>query len=181
MLNAKYLFLTLSFALCFLTINAEAGCNGSCSVSNGDDWTITEDTHMWDEEINFKDLTVDIGATLKLENVQTNITGHVDISGNTEWIDSEIIFLGETTGSNITVNKKLEIISSNVSFNYTNYAAGNVRGFYLAENSKLIIKDSDNNPSTPGDRSIIKTLNNTWISWYINNNRDFENTINIER
>ena len=74
MLNAKYLFLTLSFALCFLTINAEAGCNGSCSVIEGEDWLVTDDTHMFDETLEIRHLTVNPNVNLKLENVNLNIS-----------------------------------------------------------------------------------------------------------
>ena len=66
MFNAKYLFLTCLFALCFTAINAEAGCNGSCTVIEGEDWEVNTITHMWDETVVINDLNVNVGSSLKL-------------------------------------------------------------------------------------------------------------------
>ena len=47
---------------------------------------ITQDTHVWDDEVNVKDIFVTIGKTLKLENVSLNSIGSIQIHGETEWL-----------------------------------------------------------------------------------------------
>ena len=59
--------------------DSEAGCNGSCEIVNGEDWTVSLDTHMWDEEITIDNLDVNIGASLKLENVNISIYNYIQI------------------------------------------------------------------------------------------------------
>ena len=50
------------------TGNASAGSNGN-APQDGQDWIITQDTHVWDETVSVKDIVVNFGKTLKLENV----------------------------------------------------------------------------------------------------------------
>ena len=174
MLNAKYLFLTLLFALCFSTINAEAGCNGSCAITDGDDWEVSTNTHMWDETIEIDNLNVNFGATLKLENVTIQINRHVTLLGETEWLKSNITLVRELITDNVTVHNELEIVSSKVNIffdgNTTDaYGALHTEGIYLVSGSKLIVSDLDGNSSTKTDASIIKPIGrneNTYPSWY---------------
>ena len=82
------------FLISFLVVfseDTEAGCNGSCETVNGEDWTVSLDTHMWDEEITVDNLNVNIGASLKLENVNISIKGQVNIYAKTEWISSNAV------------------------------------------------------------------------------------------
>ena len=64
----------------FLLSNASAGSNGD-APQEGQDWIITQDTHVWDDEVNVKDIIVTIGKTLKLENVSLNSIGSIQIHG----------------------------------------------------------------------------------------------------
>ena len=166
----EYIFLLSVFALFFISTEVEGGCNGSCSVSNGDDWTITQDTHMWDETIEIKDLIVNSQADLKLENVEITITGHVSLYGDTMWLNSDVIHLRTEKEQNITVEKDLEIIGTNVRINTTGeeYVGGqSVSGFFLTGQAKLIVRDGDNNPETTGDASIIEPHNWNASLWWM--------------
>ena len=147
----KYLFLVCITALFFIITEAEGGCNGSCSVTDGDDWEITQDTHMWDETIEIDDLIVNSQFELKLENVDIIITGHANLYGDTVWLNSDVKHLKTKKEQNITVEKKLEIISSHVRINTTGeeYVLGpSVSGFFLTGQANLLVSDGDNNPET---------------------------------
>ena len=69
--------------------NASAGSNGD-APQEGQDWIITQDTHVWDDDVNVKDIFVSIGKTLKLENVSLNLLGSIEMLGETEWLNSSI-------------------------------------------------------------------------------------------
>ena len=43
----------------FLLANASAGSNGD-APQEGQDWIITQDTHVWDSEVNVKDIVVNV-------------------------------------------------------------------------------------------------------------------------
>ena len=77
----KRVFALISFILAIFVIgNASAGSNGN-APQNGQDWIITQDTHVWDSEVNVKDIVVTIGKTLKLENVSLLSEGQIDLYG----------------------------------------------------------------------------------------------------
>ena len=73
----------------FLLSNVSAGSNGD-APQEGQDWIITQDTHVWDDNIEVKDIFLSTGKTLKLENVSLSIYGEVDLHGETTWINSTI-------------------------------------------------------------------------------------------
>ena len=158
MLIRNCVVLACLLTLCFTAINAEAGCNGSCSVIEGEDWLVTDDTHMFDETLEIRHLTVNPNVNLKLENVNLNISGHVVLNGDSEWINSNINHHREDIEHNISIYSKLEIISSTLSMNgtgsYFSYPA-----MYLGTGSEFIVKDSDNDPNTKEDSSTIQSLN----------------------
>ena len=163
MFRKIYFLGALIFVSIYFLNNVEAGCNGSCEIVEGQDWTVNLDTHMWDEDIVVDDLNVNVGASLRLENVNISVKGKVNIHANTEWIASNISLLREDASSNVTVYDRLEIISSEVTvyinFNDTgNSDAANAKGFYIEYNGELLIKDLDNNNETMDDASIIKPL-----------------------
>ena len=95
MFRTIYTLGAIIFVSIYFLDNVEAGCNGSCEVVEGQDWTVNLDTHMWDENIVVDDLNVNIGASLKLENVNISIKGHVNIFANTEWLSSNVTLLRE--------------------------------------------------------------------------------------
>ena len=64
----------------FLLGNVNAGSNGD-APQEGQDWIVTQDTHVWDAEINVKDIVLTFGKTLKLENVTLTSEGYIDIHG----------------------------------------------------------------------------------------------------
>ncbi len=54
----KYILASFAFILViFLLNNASAGSNGD-APQEGQDWIITQDTHVWDAEVNVKDIAV---------------------------------------------------------------------------------------------------------------------------
>ena len=166
----KYFFLVCITALFFIITEVEGGCNGSCSVTDGDDWEITQDTHMWDETIEIGDLTVNSQFELKLENVDIIITGHANLYGDTVWLNSDIKHLKTKKEQNITVEKKLEIISSHVRINTTGeeYVLGpSVSGFFLTGQANLLVRDGDNNPETMEDASVIEPYNWNFSQWWM--------------
>ena len=115
----KIFFLwAIIFVSIYFSSNAEAGCNGSCEVVNDEDWVVTLDTHMWNEVLDIKNLEVLSGASLKLENVSIEINNHVTISGNTEWIESNISLIQSDRSDNVSVYSNLIISGSKVNIYY---------------------------------------------------------------
>ena len=55
-----------------------AGCNGSCETVDGQDWIVNL-IRIWGRRYSHDDLNVNIGASLKLENVNISIKGKVNI------------------------------------------------------------------------------------------------------
>ena len=99
----------------FLLSNVTAGSNGD-APQEGQDWIITQDTHVWDSEVDVKDIFLSIGKTLKLENVSLSIYGEVDLHGETTWINSTIYHEQDEVLDNIsiiTTDTPSGIISSN--------------------------------------------------------------------
>ena len=100
----------------FLLGNVSAGSNGD-APQEGQDWIVTQDTHVWDAEINVKDITLTFGKTLKLENVTLTSEGYIDIHGDAKWINSTIYHKQSMPGDNISLYGKLEIINSDLTLN----------------------------------------------------------------
>ncbi len=154
------------FLISFLVVfseDTEAGCNGSCETVNGEDWTVSLDTHMWDEEITVDNLNVNIGASLKLENVNISIKGQVNIYAKTEWISSNVTLLREEASNNVTIYDSLDISGSQINI-YVNmndtdtYSSTTTHGFYLGSVGELVIRDIDNDKNTNDDVSVIRPV-----------------------
>ena len=173
MLSKMYILGALIFVSLFISSNVEAGCNGSCDVSNGEDWNVELDTHLWDDTIEINNLNVNNGASLKLENVSIDINNHVTIRGHTEWIESNISLIQSERSDNVSIYSSLIILGSEVNIYYDRNSSeifandGLAEGFYLHEGSKLIIKDIDNDPNTEADASLIRPIGiNEFYIWY---------------
>ena len=143
--------------------DSEAGCNGSCEIVNGEDWTVSLDTHMWDEEIIIDNLDVSIGASLKLENVNISIRGQVNIYAKTEWLSSNITLLREEARNNVTIYDSLDISGSQVNIHVNmndtdSYVSTTTHGFYLGNVGELVIRDIDNDKNTTDDVSVIRPV-----------------------
>ena len=192
MFRTIYLLGALIFVSIYFSDIAEAGCNGSCEVIEGQDWTVELDTHIWNEQIEVKNLEVLSGASLKLENVTIQINEHVTLIGKTQWIESNITLLRQDISNNVTVHNELEIISSEVVIyfdrnNTASYGETNTEGIYLVSGSKLIIRDSDENPDTKNDASKIRPYGygnpvyswNTLASWEIMGDNSNSTLLNI--
>ncbi|MEC7135047.1 MAG: right-handed parallel beta-helix repeat-containing protein [Candidatus Thermoplasmatota archaeon] len=151
-----------SFALLLSLLllgNASAGSNGD-APQEGQDWIITQDTHVWDDDVNVKDIFVSIGKTLKLENVSLNSVGSIQMHGETEWLNSSIYHDKRDVEDNISLYSKLEIINTVLLMNATDtYYGDNANVFYISKEAELVIRDYDNNESTNNDRSVIKGIN----------------------
>ena len=160
MLEKSYLMIFALIVLVFTITESEAGCNGSCSYIEGENWVVTEDTHMYDQDLNVNDITVSEDVEFKLENVNATITGQVTLNSDTTWIRSNIAHEKTTNETNITVNEKLEIISTNITVNATGdaYDSSYVQGFYIPETGYLVIRDLDANSSTVEDASTIISM-----------------------
>jgi len=144
------------FAL-FLLANVNAGSNGD-APQEGQDWIITQDTHVWDSEVNVKDIVVTIGKTLKLENVNLTSEGYIDLLGDTRWINSTISHSQSSSGDNISIYAKLDIINSDLTLKSIQKNSGSTgNGIYLASSSILIVRDFDLDSSTNNDRSKIRS------------------------
>ena len=172
----KRIFTTLAFALAiFLLGSASAGSNGD-SPQEGQDWIITQDTHVWDEEVNVKDIVVTFGKTLKLENVDLTSQGYIDISGNTQWINSTIYHEQSTSGDNISVYSSLTIKNSDLTLKtILDNEEETSNKIFLAESSTLVITDFDKDAATSDDRSSIQSD----VSHIDNSTEKFNYTINI--
>ena len=139
--------------------NAEAGSNGD-APQEGQDWIINQDTHVWDEEVSVKNILINFGKTLKLENVTLDSVGFIEIRGDTEWLNSSILHDKKLPEDNISLYSKLEIVNSKLSMNATDaYDGNNPNVFYVSKEAELIVRDFDNDETTAEDRSIIKGLN----------------------
>ena len=158
MIRRNYTTFALILLLFFLS-NASAGSNGD-APQEGQDWVITQDTHVWDDEVNVKDIVVTIGKTLKLENVSLTSIGSIQIQGETEWLNSTISHDKRDLGDNISLYSKLEIINTKLLMNATDsYDGNNANVLYVNKEAELIIRDYDNDETTTSDRSIIKGIN----------------------
>ena len=137
--------------------SVSAGSNGD-APQEGQDWIITQDTHVWDSEINVKDIVVTFGKTLKLENVSLSSLGLMDINGDTRWINSTIYHEQSNSGENISLQSKLTIINSDFTLRtIQDNEKETANCLYLSPGSSLIIRDYDLNADTISDRSTIKS------------------------
>ena len=154
----KIVFALFSFILAiFLIGNVSAGSNGD-APQEGQDWVITQDTHVWDEEVNVKNIVVSIGKTLKIENVSLSSNGHIDLFGDTRWINSTIYHSQSSSGDNISLYAELQIINSDLTLKSVQKNSEDTSNrIYLSSGSTLIIRDFDLNSSTVNDRSLISS------------------------
>ena len=137
--------------------NANAGSNGD-APQEGQDWIINQDTHVWDSEVNVKDIVLTFGKTLKLENVTLSSVGDIELLGNSQWINSSISHEQSTAGDNISIYSNLVIINTELvmsSLQKNSELSSN--SIYLAEGSVLHIRDFDLDTTTTDDRSIIRS------------------------
>ena len=140
MIRSNYTTFALILLLFFLS-NASAGSNGD-APQEGQNWVITQDTHVWDDEVNVKDIVVTIGKTLKLENVSLTSIGSIQIQGETEWLNSTISHDKRDLGDNISLYSKLEIINTKLLMNATySYDGNNAKVLYVNKEADLIIRD----------------------------------------
>ena len=154
----KFICIAVTFVLSlFLLSDVTAGSNGD-APQEGQDWIITQDTHVWDSDINVKDIVVTFGKTLKLENVSLSSLGLMDINGDTSWINSTIYHEQSTSGENISLHSKLTIVNSDfILRTIQDNEKETANCLYLSPGSSLIIRDYDMNADTISDRSIIKS------------------------
>ena len=115
MKKVSFLLLAIT-AIIISTGNASAGSNGN-APQDGQDWIITQDTHVWDETVSVKDIVVNFGKTLKLENVSLTSQGFIEIRGETRWINSTIYHTQDNHGDNISLYSTLSIINSELTLN----------------------------------------------------------------
>ena len=148
----------LALSLFFLS-DVSAGSNGDAPLE-GQDWIITQDTHVWDDDVNVKNILVTNGKTLKLENVSLNSIGSIRIHGETIWLNSSIFHDKRDVEDNISLYSKLQIISTELLMNATDsYDGNNANVFYVSKDAELVVRDYDNDETTLSDRSVIKGLN----------------------
>ena len=154
----KLAFLLLALSVLIIsTGNASAGSNGN-APQEGQDWIITQDTHVWDEEVSVKDIVVNFGKTLKLENVSLSSKGFIEIRGETRWINSTIYHEQDSHGDNISLYSTLSIINSELTLDSIQKNSEiTANCLDLNEYSVLIVTDFDLNPTTSNDRSVIKS------------------------
>ena len=144
-------------AITFVSSNASAGSNGD-APQNGQNWIITQDTHVWDEVVSVRDIVVNSGRTLKLENVSLTSHGFMEIRGETRWINSTIYHEQDTDGDNISLYSKLIIINSDLTLKTMQESSETTANCLdLNAGSTLLITDFDSNPDTTDDRSNIKS------------------------
>ena len=152
------MFASFSFILAiFLIGNVSAGSNGD-APQEGQDWIINQDTHVWDSDVNVKDIVLTFGKTLKLENVTLSSVGDIELLGNSQWINSSISHEQSTAGDNISIYSNLVIINTELvmsSLQKNSELSSNC--IYLAEGSVLHIRDFDLDASTTNDRSKISS------------------------
>ncbi len=136
--------------------NAKAGSNGD-APQEGQDWIINQDTHVWDEEISVKNIIVNIGSGLKLENVTLNSFGSIKIYSDSEWINSTVYHDKENLDENISLYKQLSLVNTELVMNATGEAGqGDANVFYVDKNALLIIRDFDGDKETTFDQSIVR-------------------------
>ena len=154
----KRVFALISFILAIFVIgNASAGSNGN-APQNGQDWIITQDTHVWDSEVNVKDIVVTIGKTLKLENVSLLSEGQIDLFGDTQWINSTIYHSQSTSGDNVSIQSELTIINSEfILRTIQDNEKETSNSVYLSPGASLVIRDYDLDSSTLDDQSKIRS------------------------
>ena len=156
MKNVYFISATFIFILLFIG-QSEAGSNGD-SPQEGEDWIITQDTEVWDAEISVKDIIVNLGSKLKLDNVSLSAEGEIEIRGETMWLNSTIYHQQGIATDNISIYDKLEIINSEFTIKpseeNTHPDANRV---YLHSGSQFVVSDFDSDPLTTEDRSIIMT------------------------
>ena len=152
------MFASLSFILAIFIIgNASAGSNGD-APQEGQDWVITQDTHVWDDEVNVKDIVLTLGNTLKLENVSLSSDGHIDLLGDTRWINSTIYHSQSTSGDNVSIQSELTIINSEfILRTIQDNEKETSNSVYLAPGASLVIRDYDLDSSTLDDQSKIRS------------------------
>ena len=145
----------LALSLFFLS-DASAGSNGDAPLE-GQDWIITQDTHVWDSEVNVKDIVVTFGKTLKLENVSLSSVGSVDISGDTRWINSTIFHEQSSSGENVSLQSQLTIINSEfILRTIQDNEKDSANCVYLSPGASLIVRDYDRDSRTVHDQSIVR-------------------------
>jgi len=142
--------------LLFIADSASAGSNGD-APQEGQDWIITQDTHVWDEQISVKSIIVNVGSGLKLENVNLISIGSITINADSEWINSTIYHDKETIDDNISLYRELELINTNLTMNATDeYDGTNANVFFVSKEARLIIRDFDGDKNTLDDRSFVR-------------------------
>ena len=157
MLKKSYLMIFALTVLVFSISESEAGCNGSCSYVEEGDWVINQDTHVWDEEVSVKNIIVNLGSGLKLENVTLTSIGSIVINEDSEWINSTIYHDKESLDDNISLYKQLELVNTNLTMNATDvYDGANANVFFVSREAQLVVRDFDGDRETEEDRSIIR-------------------------
>ena len=154
----KHVCIAFAFTLSlFLLSNVTAGSNGD-APQEGQDWIISQDTHVWDDEVNVKDIVVTIGNTLKLENVSLFSEGQIDLFGDTLWINSTIYHSQSTSGDNVSLQSKLTIINSEfILRTIQDNDKETSNSVYLSPGASLVIRDYDLDSSTINDQSRIRS------------------------
>ncbi len=143
----------------FLLRDVSAGSNGD-SPQEGQDWIITQDTHVWDEDVSVKDIILSPGKTLKLDVVNLTAQGEINLEGDSVWTNSTVYHEQVEVTDNISIYKKLELINTNLTIKASKeYTDTNANKIYLHEGSLLIIRDYDRDSTTTYDRSIVRTDN----------------------
>jgi len=153
----KYsVFVLSAFIAIMLSANyASAGSNGDAPLE-GQSWVINQDTHVWDEEISVKDIVVNLGKTLKLENVSLTSKGFMEIRGEARWINSTVYHEQDNTGDNISLYGTLEIANSNLTMaTIQKNSEITANCLDLNPGSTFIVTDFDKNPATTYDSSNI--------------------------
>ena len=156
MLKKSYLMLfALTVLVCSIS-ESEAGSNGD-APQEGQDWIINQDTHVWDEEVSVKNIIVNLGSGLKLENVTLTSIGSIVINEDSEWINSTIYHDKGSLDDNISLYKQLELVNTNLTMNATDvYDGVNANVFFVSWEAQLIVRDFDGDRETEEDRSIIR-------------------------
>tara|TARA_B100002052_G_scaffold141915_1_gene130028 strand:- start:5758 stop:10620 length:4863 start_codon:yes stop_codon:yes gene_type:complete len=156
-----WLFIVLLIPIAvFLGSEAEAGCTGDQPPLSSDlNWIITQHTHCWDRDISVKDIEVNEGS-FKLENVTLEATGKILLNQKTDWFESTIIHNTTTNSNLLDINAVVTIKGTNLTINAPEhvYGGSGFQGMKLSANSKLIITDMDNDPTTTHDVSNISSM-----------------------
>ena len=158
-MSRQYLILFALFLVVFLAGSSSAGSNGD-SPQEGQDWIITQDTHVWNEDVSVKDIILVPGKTLQLDDVNLISQGEINLEGDSVWTNSTVYHEQVEVTDNISIYKKLEIINTNLTIKASKeYTDTNANKIYLHEGSLLIIRDYDRDPTTINDISIVKADN----------------------